>query len=572
MIAKLHLANFKPFRDYTVEFSKRNVLIGPNNAGKSSIVQALRAVDLAARTFNRTGQHQFTIANDKFPFSLRNALNLDAPDTEDAEVTCEFTDGESVTLRIGAASQGVLANVGSSARRTQNIIGFLPPVGPLEEDERLLQRDHVRKTMNTYLAPRHFRNLWHHFPDRIDEFAKQLSLTWPGVALGRHQPNPALSREDSNVYMFYEEERATREVAWAGTGLQIWMQILTFLVKSDDEDILVLDEPELYLHADVQRKIGIAALDVRASQVIIATHSVEIINEVEPEQIVTIDHTLTSSKRLLDVGAVQKAITRLGSTQNIQLSRLARTRKCLFVEGDDFRILSRIATNLGAGNWEEGPDFSVFPLGGFDRWRLLEGVDWVFENILGEQIQAFVILDRDYKTETTVQNVREKLQRVGVRCHVWDKKELENYLLVPDLIANVVARDVPSSMGVTQSDIMGFVGQWLEDISNELRDKTHSEMLAEFQEEQSRSGKGRATVNLEFEQIFSAGWPISDWRLSHVGGKLALQKLNQRLQGQYKVSVSPARLASVITSTQAALELKAVVREISRFARRATTP
>lgn len=571
MIRQLHLTNFKPFTDFTVEFSGRNVLIGPNNAGKSSIVQALRAVDLALRSFNRTGQREFTITDNRIPFSLRSARNLYTPEDELAQVTCEFTDGESVTITIGIPGQGMQAFIDSSARRTQNLIGFLPPVGPLEEDERILDRDHVRRTMNTYLAPRHFRNLWYHFADRIDEFAKQLALTWPGVTLGRTQPNPELSPAVGNLYMFYAEERVEREVAWAGTGLQIWMQILTFLVKSGDEDILVLDEPELYLHADVQRKIGVAALGVRASQVVIATHSVEIVNEVEPEQIVTVDHSLASSKRLFDIGAVQEVLTRLGSTQNIQLSRLARTRKCLFVEGDDFRILKRMAVNLASVSWEEGRDFSIFPLEGFDRWPLLEGVDWAFKNILEERIQAFVILDRDYRTESAVENVRGRLQRVGVRCHIWEKKELENYLLAPDLIGSVAAQMVPASMGVTQSKIISSVDQWLDDIAEELRDETHAQMLAEFHKEQMRSGKSDVTVNREFNQSFSLGWQCFAWRLSRIGGKEALGKVNQRLQQQYKVAVSTTRLASAITSSQAPPELIAVVQDLSRFARSATT-
>lgn len=565
MITKLHILQYKPFSDYTVEFSDRNVLIGPNNAGKSTIVQVLRAADLALRFFNRTGQSEFTIAEDRIPFSLRNARNLYALDTEVVEFYCEFGDGESVTLRLEEPGEGFVVRVEARDRRSSNTIGFLPPVGPLEEDERLLQKETTRRTMNSYLAPRHFRNLWYHYPERIDELREQLALTWPGISLASNQPNPELSHTTGNLYMFYEENRSEREVAWAGTGFQIWMQILTFLVRSNEEDILVLDEPELYLHADVQRKIGVAALDVRASQVIIATHSVEIINEVDPEHIVTIDHTLPSSSRLFDVGAVQQAISKLGSTQNIQLSRLARTRKCLFVEGDDFKLLRRMGANLGAVQWEEGRDFSVFPLEGFERWPLLEGLDWVFDNVLGEKIQAFVILDRDYRTDSEIDKVKQRLLRLGVRCHIWEKKELENYLLVVELIVDAVAQLIPISTGNSRENFALNINQWLIDIGEGLRNETHANMLAEYQKEQSRSGKDRVTVNREFEEGFSQGWQSDDWRLSHVGGKAALRMLNQRLQQHYKVSVSTARLASAMSRGNVSREMEALVQEVSRF-------
>ncbi|MBI2872760.1 MAG: hypothetical protein HYY00_06190 [Chloroflexi bacterium] len=125
-------------------------------------------------------------------------------------------------------------------------------------------------------------------------------------------------------------------------------------------------------------------------------------------------------------------------------------------------------------------------------------------------------------------------------------------------------------MGATQSDISSFVGLWLDEIAEELRDETHAQRLAEFQKEQGR-GKNLATVILEFDQSFSKDWQSRDWRLSRIGGKSALAKLNQRLQQQYKVAVSTARLASAMTDSQATPELKAVVRDISRFARRTAT-
>ena len=573
MIRQLHLVNFKPFREFTVTFSGLNVLIGPNNAGKSSIVQALRAGDLAARFFNRTGQREFDLPDNKFPFSLRNARNLYAEDSESTSITCEFADGDSISLEINEPGEGFHASVFSASRRTNNVIGFLPPVGPLEEDERLLQRDYVRSTMNTHLAPRHFRNQWHHFPENIDEFVRQLSVTWPGVTLGRNMPNPELVKETGYLYMFYEESRVGRELAWAGSGLQIWMQILTCLVNSRGVPILVLDEPELYLHSDVQRKIGVTAFNVPDSQILIATHSVDIVNEVEPEQIVTIDNNLTESKRLFDVGAVQDALTALGSTQNIKLSRLARTTKCLFMEGEDFKILRRIAANLGYGNWEEGREFSVFSLEGFEKWPLLEGVEWVFENILGENIQAYVILDRDYRTETVVEHVRNRLQQAGVRCHVWERKELENYLLVPELITDRLLRDIDSRRGsIPRTEMLSFVVKALDEIAEDLRDETHSKLLAEYQEGQRQSGKDRSTVNLEFNRTFTESWRCVDWRLSRIPGKRGLARLNQRLQNQYQVSLSTARLASSFAAKHSPPELNAVLRELSGFARPATTP
>ena len=567
MIRSLHLANFKPFQDFTVEFTNHNVLVGPNNAGKSSIIQALRLVDIAVRTWSRTRQRQFAIPQDRVPFSLRNALNLYASAGDAAEITCGFSEGTSVQVNITDGSSNPQASVSPTGRGFQTSISFLPPVGPLEEDERLLDRDHVRRTMNTHLAPRHFRNLWRHFPDEIEDFGNLLTETWPGVTLSQTEPNPAPDSRTGNLYMFYEEDRIEREVAWAGTGLQIWMQILTFLVKNRQANVLILDEPELYLHADVQRKIGVAAFNVPNSQIIIATHSVEIVNELEPDQIVTVEPLSARSIRLTDISAVQMAVSNLGSTQNIQLSRLARSRRCLFVEGNDFKLLKRLVRCIGREPWEEGRNFSIFPLEGFENWTFLKSIDWVFHNILNEYIQAFVILDRDYRTDSQVDAVMTELRRRGVKCHTWQRKEIENYLLSADLIIKGVAQRLGTRRDTrSPSEVEELIREGLLKVTEELKDHTSAQMLAQYQLEQRGTGKDPATVNLEFMRNFNSSWQSMEWRLARISGKEALHRLNQLLQAGLKVAVSPSQLVSMVDATSAPPELLSVLREISRFA------
>jgi AAA15 family ATPase/GTPase len=47
MLRQLHLSNFKCFNNHTVAFEKVTVLVGKNNAGKSTIVEALHLVAAA---------------------------------------------------------------------------------------------------------------------------------------------------------------------------------------------------------------------------------------------------------------------------------------------------------------------------------------------------------------------------------------------------------------------------------------------------------------------------------------------------------------------------------------------
>ena len=57
--------------------------------------------------------------------------------------------------------------------------------------------------------------------------------------------------------LFYDDEgpRVPKEMCWAGDGGQVWLQVLYHLHRLRDVDVVILDEPDIYLHADLQRRL-----------------------------------------------------------------------------------------------------------------------------------------------------------------------------------------------------------------------------------------------------------------------------------------------------------------------------
>ena len=93
------------------------------------------------------------------------------------------------------------------------------------------------------------------------------------------------------------------------------------------------------MHADLQRKL-IRLLRNFNKQIIIATHSIEILSEVEPEEVLIIDKKKKESKFASSLPVVQQVINHIGGVQNLQLARLWNSRQCIFVEGKDISILN----------------------------------------------------------------------------------------------------------------------------------------------------------------------------------------------------------------------------------------
>ena len=132
----------------------------------------------------------------------------------------------------------------------------------------------------------------------------------------------------------------TGELASMGHGLQMWLQMLWFLARNKETPTIVLDEPDVYMHADLQRKlIRFVGTGEDDRQLLVATHSVETMAEVAPSEIVVVNARRKRSRSTKDLAAIQRVITDLGGVHSLQYGRLWSTKRCLLLEGKDMAPL-----------------------------------------------------------------------------------------------------------------------------------------------------------------------------------------------------------------------------------------
>src|SRR5690606_18674587 len=137
-----------------------------------------------------------------------------------------------------------------------------------------------------YRAARNFRSIWYHYPQKFEKFRQMLVETWPNMDISR--PELDYSHGQPRLYMYCSEERITRELFWSGFGFQVWCQMLTHLIQSEDVSVFLIDEPDIYLHSELQRQL-LNLLKNLGPDILLATHSTEIITEAEADDIVLID-------------------------------------------------------------------------------------------------------------------------------------------------------------------------------------------------------------------------------------------------------------------------------------------
>jgi hypothetical protein len=315
----------------------------------------------------------------------------------------------------------------------------------------LFDKEAARLALFNYTASRNFRNIWHHYPERFDEFRSALIQTWPGMDIERPRVNPPERiGEKPLLHMFCLEERIPREIFWAGFGFQVWCQMLTHLTQSRDRALFLIDEPDIYLHSDLQRQL-LGLLRNLGPDILIATHSTEIITEAETDDIILVNKRRRTGHRIRDPSELRNVFAALGSNLNPLLTQLAKTRRALFVEGDDFQILSRFARKLGLTNIANRSDFGVVPVKGFNPERI-RSLKIGMEITLGGEILGAALMDKDYRSDGERASITSKCETFCNYVAIHTCKEIENFLLVPAAMDRAAAGKVAEQARRTDAE------------------------------------------------------------------------------------------------------------------------
>src|SRR5262249_33478892 len=157
----------------------RTVIVGRNNAGKSTIVEALHLVSIIVERYKSLTYSPaprwldvpkitrgVTPSLDNQAFSFEKVFHRynDPP----AVVTAKFSNSTTMTVYVGPEN-AVYAVLRDSRRKIATskaealalqlpTIGILPWVGPVRSSERVLDPDYVRHCVSSILDPLHFRN------------------------------------------------------------------------------------------------------------------------------------------------------------------------------------------------------------------------------------------------------------------------------------------------------------------------------------------------------------------------------------------------------------------------------
>ncbi|MDT0532625.1 AAA family ATPase [Micromonospora sp. DSM 115977] len=580
MIAELQLSNFRAFTAYRVQFRKENVLVGPNSAGKSTLLMALRFARTCVRQAYRVKpsearQHRGSWIQ-SYPAPIRNfkvlreSVRHEFRDSEEASLTLRWKNGASITVVWPATSEEDEApyfylrnTIGNNPRNIAQVraefhdIASIPALSTLEHEEEVLDSEYVRQHLDSHRASRHFRNqllqlantgLWGEFCEFAAPWMGGFELSEPTVAY-------AIGGEPG-IDLFYREPGSSKEkeVVWAGDGFQIWLQLLLHLYRNRREQTVLLDEPEVFLHPDLQRRL-MRVLTSLDQQFLFATHSAEVLAEVDRSSILWIDKTRKRAIRNPQSESLEAMSSHLGSSFNLALAKALRARGVLFVEGEDVRLLRSLSATAGMPSITAETRLAVVPIEGFSNWQRAEYFGWIAQEFLNNAVSGLLIVDRDYRTESQVQEIEDRVRQTGITVHTWSRKEVESYLLNAETISRLSKCPV---------DEVTFL---LEQATAAEEQQCFTQLTAHLLQSENKSKKSAATLMKESQDKFTKNWPDPEYRIRIAPPKSVLATVNQGLQARGHKAASFTAIAKHMRLSEIDREMLYVLERIEDLAK-----
>lgn len=471
MIEKVRLRYFKQFENHAFELKDVVVLTGRNNAGKTTLLQAIAAWHFAFRAWEKretspakprtkvalTRKEFLSVPVQAFKLLWTDTLTALRRDEEEGkaagaprimEITLEgkTEKGEpwDHTMEFQHAGSELIYAQPRDPKTSPAVRGvvYLPSFSGIEIEEKVHTREYQEWLIGQGKPGDIIRNLlaeisrtetaWNALSAEVENIFQYrlLKPQYEGLPFIVCEYLPGIPRGQG----FGGYPRL--EIANAGSGFLQTLLLLAFFYARPSTVVLI-DEPDAHLHVSLQKQIYDylrSLASKRHCQMVVATHSEVVIDNTDPNKIVSCfgkPHVLVRATQATQRDEVREALKRLTS----QDLALAEQGKVLYVEDhSDFSILRAWAGILKHRllKWFSDPYYhpvkSNDPKAAEDHFSALRAVN--------PQMAGVVLLDGD---NNDAEDHRPQLKMLR-----WKHYEIENYLVHPSVLERFVGEKAGS--------------------------------------------------------------------------------------------------------------------------------
>jgi ABC-type nitrate/sulfonate/bicarbonate transport system ATPase subunit len=467
MVTSVTIRRLKRFNEETFELGEAVVLAGPNNSGKTTLLQAVATWQLGLRHWlsrrspgktsarARAGvvltRQQFTAmplremsllwnerrtAGEEASSGRKRRIEIILRGDDDGGWECgvefEYATPETIYVRpLGAREGSDIASFPPAAARRFSAV-HIPPLSGIDHEEPRRDRAFQDVLVGQGRPGEVLRNLL--LDVAGDQALWSLLQAHIGTLFDVELLAPEYGGGAPYIVCEYRSHPRARplDIANAGSGfLQVLLLMAFFYAR--EGTILLLDEPDAHLHVILQKEVYDVIRHVasdRGSQLVIATHSEVLLDASSPEQVISFAKAPpTRLSSHVDRDRLRESLKRLTTTD---LLLAAQVGAVLYLEDrSDEQILAQWAKTLGhpAATVLDRP--YVHWLGG-NSLAEAKAHFFAFQHVV-EPVRGLVLLDGDN------QDREDATTKSGLAVSRWRRYEIENYLLIPRAIAAAAA-------------------------------------------------------------------------------------------------------------------------------------
>jgi len=597
-IKKIIIRNFKRFKEIETDFTSFDCLVGTNNSGKSTLLQSLALFDFVLHNClsvkELTGEsykqriyeiRNRSIAPEEFVvLPVANAIDLWTDKIAQKggkhiliHIELEFSNEKKVKASVDLNFNRYSINIETDNDQTwleklaNYKISYLPVFSSFLTQEEKRTQAVIEDALSRGRVNSVIRNLLYDLKHKgeIKNLEKILQNAIPSFSDLNIKFDEVT---DKYIEVSYKEEGKKKrfDLFMAGSGFQQFVYLFGF-IRLRYPNLILLDEPDVHLHGTMQSSLVDELKKLvqnEDKQIIFATHSRDIISRIDPDQIISLnDNKATRLKVNFDV---YDLLEELGSFDNIQIAQLQEFKRLLIVEDqDDWKFIQVFGKKvLGESDWQKVEKrLSVFPAKGNpykqDMIKLKKQLTSMFNlNLTGSPLKLYVLSDWDYHPirENLIKNLNEKDS--NIQFHVWQKAEIENYLLVPDALTRLVQLKNEGN-NLFSEGLMNEFNRLLEDSKTIVEEKI-AKAVEEFSNTE-RKGWDITLKNREAKRILNETWDTNKIGLTDAK-EYILPKLKKWLQDNSFKQFSDFSLSESLQKNELDSEIASFIQDLAKFA------
>lgn len=455
MIRKLVIRRFKRFSEETFEWKGHVVLAGPNNTGKTTVLQAIAAWELAFNHWRSLNDFQkdegqyvkAPLARQAFyavplrsfemlwnegaiAYQKKEPIEIEIQWGRLWNITMEFIPDTTEQIFVRPKPNVTPARLKKVDFTTVYVpplsgIGIHEPAYTISKQQQLLGQGKSGDLIRNLLTEAYFSGQL----AKVQDVIKQ----WFDYELLDPFPYDADIMADYK----YRPDGPSLDLTTVGSGFLQMLMLFTFL-HTRKASVYLLDEPDAHLHVFLQDAIYHELRSIatkQKAQLVIASHAEVFINAVEPEELC---HLFNHPKMIKTTQERAKLIKSLGIITNTDLVLAESAPGVLFVEGHtDVAILREWAKCLNHPVYETlrnlfwKPTVSDTRLGapGISAKDYYDAL-----TMIRDDLPALELLDGDGNPRIPETPIR----GYGFQRLRWRRYEIESYLVHPAVMERFI--------------------------------------------------------------------------------------------------------------------------------------